>query len=230
MRTSKNLPQRAAVISGVALIIMALLAFFSHGYVHSSLVISDEPLITLKNIQAAQALFRLEILGWLLIIIADVVVSWGFYQFLKPFHQGYALLSGWFRLIYTAILALAVTELILIDQALQTSINVGRLTEHVMLSLSTFEAVWFFGLIIFGLHLVLVGIITFKTKKVPKVISIFIILAGASYTIIHIMYSFFPSLDSFITSLELILMAPMFIGELGFGIWLLISGRKVTIN
>ena len=69
-----------------------------------------------------------------------------------------------------------------------------------------------------------------KTKKIPKILSILIVIAGFSYTLVHFMYNFIPQLESLIGVLELILMAPMFVGELGFGIWLLIVGRKLPVD
>ncbi|MGP4075903.1 DUF4386 domain-containing protein [Halobacillus sp. K22] len=226
--TNQNFQQKAAFLSGVALLVMTLAAFFAHGYVHSSLVIDGDAAVTLKNIHASPSMFRLEIFGWLIILITDLIVSWGFYVFLKPFHLGYALLAGWLRLLYTAILAIAVSHLVIANSLVQATVSVGA--HHVMASITAFEAIWSFGLIIFGLHLIVVGLIAVDTKKIPKVISILVVLAGISYSFIHSMYGFIPQMERFTGVLELILMVPMFIGELGFGIWLLMKGRKLTLD
>ena len=74
--TNQNMQQKAAVVSSVALLVMTIAAFFAQGYVHSSLVVEGDATTTLKNIQASQRLFRLEVLGWLIIVIMDLVVSW----------------------------------------------------------------------------------------------------------------------------------------------------------
>ena len=189
--------------------------------------------ITLKNIQASQSLFRLEILGWLIIVIMDLIVAWGFYMFLKPFHPGFALLAGWLRLLYTAVLAIAVSHLVITNGMVQNSVSrmsSDNVAQQVMGSITAFEAIWSLGLIIFGLHLIAVGLIAMDTRKIPKFISILVILAGFSYSLIHFMYGFIPQIERFTGILELILMAPMFIGELGFGIWLLWRGRKLTMD
>ena len=230
--TNRNMQQKAAIFSGVALLVMTCVALFSQGYVHSSLVIDGDATTTLKNIRASQSLFRLEILGWLIIVITDLMVSWGFYVFLKPFHPGYALLAGWLRLLYTAILAIAVSHLVIVNQMVQEQVSgmsSDSLAQQIMGSITAFEAIWSFGLIIFGLHLIAVGFIALKTKVIPKVLSILLVLAGFSYSLIHFMYGFIPEVERFTGLLELILMAPMLIGELGFGIWLLVKGRKGTI-
>ncbi|WP_166786804.1 DUF4386 domain-containing protein [Jeotgalibacillus salarius] len=224
--SNQQIHQKAAVYSGVSLLIMTLAAFFAQGYVHSSLVVEGGPSATLANIQSSQLLFRLEILGWVIIIVTDLIVSWGFYQFLKPFHSGYALLAGGLRLIYTAILTIAVVNLISADQAV-TAVSASQ---QVMNSIMSFETIWSLGLIVFGVHLTAVGAVALKTAKIPKVISTMLIMAGISYSLIHFMYNFIPEIAQFTGILELALMAPMFIGELSFGIWLLVKGRKLIAD
>ncbi len=230
--TNQNMQQKAAVFSATALLIMTFVAIFAQGYVHSSLVIEGDAVTTLKNIQASQVLFRLEVLGWLIIIIMDLIVSWGFYVFLKPFHPGYALLAGWLRFLYTALLANAVTNLVITNSVVQNSelSTPSGVAQQAMNAITAFEAIWSFGLIIFGLHLIVVGLIAMKTIMIPKVISILVVLAGFSYSLIHFMYNFIPQIENVIGLLELILMAPMVIGELGFGVWLFVKGKKVTMN
>ena len=230
---NQNMQQKAAFFSGVSLLVMTLAAFFAQGYVHSSLVVDGDALTTLKNIQASQTLFRLEVLGWLIIVIMDLIVAWGFYMFLKPFHPGFALLAGWLRLLYTAVLAIAVSHLVIANGMVQNSVSgmsSDNLAQHAMGSITAFEAIWSLGLIIFGLHLIAVGLIAMDTRKIPKFISILVILAGFSYSLIHFMYGFIPQIERFTGILELILIAPMFIGELGFGIWLLWRGRKLNMD
>ncbi|WP_214827874.1 DUF4386 domain-containing protein [Exiguobacterium algae] len=222
--TGYTTQQKAAVFSGVALLIMTVAAFFAQGYVHSSLVVEGDATTTLSNIQANLTLFRLELFGWSLIVLLDLIVAWGFYLFLKPYRPGYALLAGGLRVFYTVILAIAVYHLLNVDQVIRSS---DGSAEQVMRSLTAFERTWSFGLILFGLHLIAVGLAAFGTTRIPKIIAALLVLAGVSYSLIHFLYGFFPQLADLTARLELVLIAPMFIGELAFGIWLLVKGRKV---
>ncbi|QSS98748.1 DUF4386 domain-containing protein [Pontibacillus sp. ALD_SL1] len=229
----QNTQQRAAVISGIALLLMTLAAILAQGYIHSSLIVEGDTATTFKNIQASQSLFSLEILGWLIIIITDLVVSWGFYMFLKPFHPGYSLLAGWLRLLYTAILSMAVSYLVIANGTvhnLEMDLTADTMAQQTLGSITAFESIWSFGLIIFGLHLVAVGFVAMSTKKIPKLISLLVVVAGFSYSLIHVMYGFIPQFDRFTGQLEFMLMAPMVIGELGFGVWLLVKGRNLTMD
>lgn len=231
LQQDASLHQKSAMIAGISLIIMTIAALFSFGYIHSSLVISGDSVTTLNKIQSSVGLFNVEILGWLVILITDILVSWAFYIYLKPIHQGYSLLAAWLRLIYTAILAIAVSNLIQVSGLVSHSgelfsQHVNTLASQVMLSFITFESVWSFGLIVFGLHLLVIGFVVSKSKTVPKTISILLIIAGASYILIHLLHVFIPNLESVTSTLEMILSIPMIVGELGFGIWLLLKGSK----
>ncbi|MGD6958223.1 DUF4386 domain-containing protein [Rossellomorea aquimaris] len=222
----------SAIIAGISLLIMGIVAAFSYGYVHNSLVASRDPVATLKNIEASFSLFQLEIIGWIVIVLMDILVSWAFYVFLKPTDRGLSLLAGWLRLVYTSILATAVSHLVMASNLVRQHMS-GESIElepwDFMRSILAFESIWSLGLIIFGIHLILVGNIALKAKHIPKVISILLIIAGISYTLIHLLHGFFPQLGKVTSITEMILILPMTIGELGFGVWLLLKGRKIRL-
>ncbi|MDP5276038.1 DUF4386 domain-containing protein [Chengkuizengella axinellae] len=231
LQQDTNQLRKSAVIAGISLLIMTLAAFFSYGYVHSSLITNGESIATLNKIQMSSGLFSAEIFGWLVILITDVLVSWAFYMYLKPIHQGYSLLAAWLRLMYTAILAIAISNLIQVgnlvsDHGELFNQSNDTLASQVMMSIMTFESVWSLGLIVFGLHLLVVGFVALKNKTIPKVISILLVLAGVSYMLVHLLHGFFPILKDATSTIETILSIPMIVGELGFGIWLLIKGGK----
>jgi hypothetical protein len=224
---SQHIP---AVIAGISLIIMGIAAAFSYGYVHHSLVVSADAVITLQNIEAALPLFQFGILGWVVIILSDILVSWAFYLFLKPIHRDLSLLAGWLRLVYTGILAMAVSHLVISSNQVRQQTS-GEFTElapsDIMTSVLAFDSIWSLGLIVFGVHLILVGSIAWKSKHIPKVISILLVIAGGSYTLTHVLHGFVPQLDKATSLIEMVLIIPMTIGELAFGIWLLLKGRKI---
>ncbi len=231
LQQDSNQLRKSAVIAGLSLLIMTIAAFFSYGYVHSSLIIGGDSIATLKEIQTSMGLFKAEILGWLIIIITDIVVSWAFYTFLKPIHRGYSLLAAWLRLMYTAILAIATANLIQVGELASHSGELFNQSTHtlasqVMASVMTFESVWSLGLIVFGLHLLVVGLVASKTRVIPKAISILLGIAGASYIVVHLLQGFIPIPENVMSTVEMILNVPMMVGELGFGIWLLIKGGK----
>jgi hypothetical protein len=136
------------------------------------------------------------------------------------------------RLLYTAMLAIAVSHLVIAQSLVQEestlfSESLDMMASQVMLSITAFESIWSLGLIIFGLHLIVIGFVAFMSPQIPKYISILAAVAGCSYVFIHFMDRFIPELEHVTSILETILLLPMTIGELTLGIWLLIKGRKL---
>ncbi|GEN52228.1 DUF4386 domain-containing protein [Halobacillus faecis] len=224
LNKSDDFQRKPAIIAGVSLILMTLAAFFSYGYVHSSLVFHEDANRTYDLLQSSLSLLHLGMTGWVVVIFTDLIVTWAFYKVLKPIHSFYALLAGVLRLFYTIILATAVFHLWMVSQVIQS--DSGSATQ-VMENILRFEKIWSLGLIVFGIHLIMVGMAASKAGFIPKVLSGLLILAGMSYLFIHSMYQAFPQYETSTATIETILSLPMMIGELGFGMWLLVKGNKV---
>ncbi|MGJ9459954.1 DUF4386 domain-containing protein [Oceanobacillus sp. CF4.6] len=224
--------RNAAVTGGIAIIIMALASAFSYGLVLESLVIQDDMNATFQNILSSNGLFTAGILGWLIILICDIVVAWSFYIFLKPLHKNLSLLASWLRLTYAGILGVAILNLVIViilANSTGSFFSTNDLPVLANVFLEAFKMIWSIGLIIFGGHLMMVGYLTFRSKNIPKPISILLLIASFAYMIIHVCYTFLPQLNAFTSVLEVVLTIPMVLGELGFGIWLLFKGGKVPL-
>ncbi|HDR6267210.1 MULTISPECIES: DUF4386 domain-containing protein [Bacillus cereus group] len=216
--------RKYALFAGTSLLVMAFIAFFSYGFVHGNLVIQGDASTTFHNIQTSNSLFKAEIFGWIAIFITDIVAAWALYFFLKPIHTSLSLLAAWLRLMYTAILGIAIFNLIL---ALLLSKNtIANPETYTMLFLSAFEYIWSVGLIIFGLHLFVLGYVTFLSKQIPKFISILLFIAATGYMLIHVMNTMFTQYDTMISIIQSLFQLPMIAGELGLAIWLLLKGGK----
>lgn len=224
--------RKSALIGGTALIIMALAAFFSYGLVYENLVLQGDANATFNSLKSSNTLFTAGVFGWFIILITDIVVTWAFYTFLEPINRSLALLAAWLRLTYTTILGVAILNLVFVllltNGTDNLSFNIDQLQAHIMLFLEAFETTWAIDLIIFGGHLLVIGFIAFKSSEIPKVISILLLLAAIGYIIINVFISFFSQYNEVISILKFIFNVPMIVGELGFGIWLLIRGGKVS--
>lgn len=154
--------RKSALTAGTSLIIMALAAFFSYGFVHGSLVVKDDASTTFNNIMSSNSLFKAEILGWVIILISDIVVAWALYIFLKPINKNLSLLGAWLRLTYSTILGIAIMNLIVVMLLSRhtnylSSFKIEQTQSLMMLFLEAFESIWSIGLIVFGGHLLIVG-------------------------------------------------------------------------
>ncbi|MGH0591637.1 MULTISPECIES: DUF4386 domain-containing protein [Bacillus] len=216
--------RKYALFAGFSLLVMAFIAFFSYGFVHENLVVQEDASATFHNIQTSNSLFKAEIFGWIIIFITDIVAAWALYFFLKPIHTSLSLLAALLRLMYTAILGIAIFNLIL--ALLLSKSTIANPETYVMLSLSVFEYIWSVGLIIFGLHLFCLGYVAFLATHIPKCISILLFFASIGYIVIHVMNTMFSQYDTMISIIQTLFQLPMIAGELGFSIWLLIRGGK----
>ncbi|MFK7925995.1 MAG: DUF4386 domain-containing protein [Bacteroidia bacterium] len=227
--------RKAGLVAGLAILIMAIAAGFSVGYVNESLIVAGDALTSFENIRNSLSLFRAGILGWLIILICDVLAAWGLYVWLKNVNPHLSLLTAWLRLIYTTILGIAllnylVVLLMLSSDSYQAMMPVDQLSAQMMLLLQAFESMWSLGLIIFGGHLLSLGYLLSQSRSVPKVWSILILIAGIGYILIHLSKLILPQFETYHSIVEMIFILPMILGELGLGIYLIIKAAKNNLS
>lgn len=234
MKTS-NLTEnqrRAALAAGIAIVVMTIAAAVANDITIGKLVVEGNAAETLKNILAAKTTFNIGILCWLIILVSDVVAAWGLYIFLKPVSKNQSLIAAWFRLIYVTILAVAILNLmyvhILIHQPVPSAADLtGQLRREVMFYLDAFDTTWSAGLMVFGIHILLVGLLAFKSGYIPRIFGIILIIAFGGYVIINISNLLFPEFEDVMKIVAWIFLLPM-LGEVALGIWLLIKGVKIA--
>lgn len=215
--------RKTALIAAFAILTMAFAAFFSLGVALDPLIAKDNINLTISNIKAAELLFRFGILGWIIIFICDLVAAWSLHLFFKSSNQNLSLITAWFRLIYTAILGISISHLILVAAQINTAPLSGQ---SIGLALERFRQIWSFGLIIFGFHLLGLGYLVLKFQTIPKVLGILLILAAFGYIINNVANLLILNYEVYQAIIEMIFMLPMILGELGLAVWLLLKGGK----
>lgn len=215
----KDNNDKVALFTGVSILVIALLAGFTAGYIPAKFMFYGDPNEVVQNFDSMMGLFRMNVLGWFLIILFDLVVSWGVYVVFRHVNHNLALFSGWLRLFYTMFLALSLSYLIKIT-------TVGTVTSSDLINIDMFDSVWSIGLIVFGFHLLLLGVVMFKANFIHKIFSVLMLIAAVGYLLIQTLNSFFPSLAQVQTILEYILLVPMTVGELAFGVYLIIKRKS----
>jgi hypothetical protein len=214
----------AALVAGLGLLVMAVLAAFSNFNVLQNIVVPGDAAKTAANIIASAGLFRIAICCFLIVAVLDVVVAWALYLLLKPANRDLSLLAAWFRVVYAAIFALALTNLLTVLQLLTGAdylkvLGANQLYAQVMLSLGAFRSGWDIGLVFFGLHLLVLGYLVFTSGYSPKWLGIFVIVAGLGYLVDSFGKILLPSYNLTIASFT-------FVGEVLLMFWLLWKGIK----
>ena len=221
----------AALTAGISIVIMAVVAGFVVGFVQNNLIIPGDAQTTAENIKASESLFRMGILGWIMILITDILAAWGLYEFFKPVNDGLSRITGWLRMVYAAILGVAINWqlmiLLNINGADYLSIwQTSQSNAQILFYFNAFLETWSFGLIIFGGHLLGLGYLALKSGFIPKIWGILLLLAAVGYVVIHLGNVLIADFHEYQSTLEAIFMAPMVLGEVGFGVWLIIKGGR----
>ena len=217
-------PRQMALIAGFGLLLMTVSIILAEAAAMMGIIIDGDAAATVQNILANPGRFRFGIVGHLIVMLLDLVVAWALYVFLKPAEENTSLLAAWSRLVYTVIYAMALVNLYSVFQLLGSAdyLSVfGRpeIQAQVMLLLEAFHDTWDVGYIFFGLHLTLLGVVTFRSGFVPKIIGIILLLAGFSYLVDYFGLLLFPHLGLGLSYI-------FGYGELVFMLWLLIWGGK----
>ena len=175
-----------ALIAGVGLLIMAVLAPLAHFGVLENLVVPGDAATTVGNIVADEGLFRLAIAALLVVTFLDIVVAWALYLLFKPVNESLAMLVGWLRLAAPAVFAMALANLVDVANLVRTAATAALQSEQigtqVMASLASFDTGWKdMSLAIFGLHLLGLGYLLFKSVDFPRFVGVLVVIAGAGY-------------------------------------------------
>jgi hypothetical protein len=181
--------RHAALASGLGLLLLAILAAIVNFGVLQKVIVAGDAQTTAQNIAAAQGLFRVAIGGFFAVAILDVVVAWGLYFVFQSVNRSLSLLAALFRVVYATMLAIAVNNLL---SALQVvggadflkAFGTDQLQSQMMVFLGAFQSGWDLALIVFGLHLFVLGILVFRSGKTGlRVLGILIIAAGLGYLV-----------------------------------------------
>lgn len=216
--------REAAIVAGAGLFIMAIIAPFAYFYVLQNLIVPGDAAATASQIMASESLFRIGICFLLISAILDLVVAWALYVLLKPVNKSLSLLSAWFRVAYSVILVVALNNLFNVLELLSgadylAAFEPNQLQAQVMIFINAFYYMWDLGLVIFGLHLLVLGYLVFKSPYFPRFLGILVVIASLGYLIDSFGIFLFPNYNMTISLFT-------FIGEVLLIFWLLWRGIK----
>lgn len=216
-KTSKR---KMALIMGISLLIMAAIAAFAVPAVTGGFVLGDASLTALQ-VTRNFGKYLWGVVGWIGILLLDVVVSIGVYKYYEKEKNKEAALTGGLRLAYAGFLSLAIAQLLKVTTS-TPAISVYN-------SLNMFNNLWSWGLLVFGLHLVTLGVLYNNEggkKWVNFTIKSLLTLAGLGYMIINIGMLLVANPVGFAATLQPFFLIPMILGEVLFALWMIFKGGK----
>lgn len=206
----------AAIRAALSILAMIPLAAFGFGYVLSGLVLPG----TVPTPEEWQ-LVRPAAYSWAIIAVLDVFAAIYLTRVFSGTDRKLAVTMGSLRIVYTMFLVIGVTYLFFLPLDLPSDVS---LIEG---PLQSFMQMWEAGLIVFGVHLYFLGRLGHRQKVIHKVWAYLLYLAGAGYIIVESMKLIGWPSESAMTVIESVLGVPMFIGETGLAVVLLIRARRL---
>lgn len=220
--TNASSVQRTARFAGILYLILAVCGGFAEFFVRQRLIVPGNAAETYSNIVAAESIFRLGFVSELVGQVVFVVLVLALYRLLKPVNKNQAAL-----MVIFVIVAVTITCLNMLNQfaALMlinggdyvAAFDAGQRESLVLLFLNLHKAGYMIAQVFFGLWLLPLGYLVYKSGFLPRIVGILLMVACVGYLVDVLTFSLFPSFD-------LVLSEFTFIGELLLLFWLLVKG------
>lgn len=197
-------------LAGIGLLVMAVLAAWANFGVLDGVRNSDDMAASLTDRETS---VRFAAVAFLSIAVLDVVVAWALRQ-LSEQDAPVADLAAMFRYLYAGVLIVAAAGLSL-------AAGESREAEHSNASgiagMELFDQIWSAGLLLFGIHLTVLGLVFVANERLPSIIGWLLIVAGATYAADSVIAVISPSFGFEFASVG-------FVGEVALMGWLLWKG------
>lgn len=226
-----NSIQKTARMAGLLYLLIAICAPVSMMYIPSKLIVSGDAAATVNNILASELLFHSGIVGDSVVFLSEIVLTVLLYVLLKPISKTLALVAAFARLAMAVIQGINLLNysfvLLLLSGAHYLSVfKTDQLQALVLLFLDAHKSVEVIWGIFFGLHLLALGFLVFKSGYFPKIIGTLLVIGSFGYLMDGYRYFLFPS-NQAISTITSVLLGISVAGELPFFLWLLLKGINV---
>jgi len=221
-RIAETSPRLKARIAGVFYLICGTAYSYADGSVRGKLVVYDNAASTAHNILAHEALFRLGFAADLIAVVCYIVVTLLLFDIFRPVNRSLSLLAAFFSLAgcivqaVSSLLHLAPLVVLGGEQYL-SAFNTEQLQALALMILKLRAQAASIYMVCFGWYCLLIGYLIFKSRFLPRILGVFMVIAGLAYQIF-----LSPPLANHLFPY---VVAPAgALGELSLILWLLVIG------
>ncbi len=213
--------------TGLIYLLLTILAPFRLIYIPNKLFVDGDAAATAGNLVAHETLFRLGIATDLLTGVVSLVLTFALYQLLKGVNRKWALLMlllgfmdtplYFFNLINDAaalILAKGPDYLLVFDAPQRGALAMMFLRLH--------GQIIGFAEIFWGLWLLPLAVLVFRSGFLPRVLALWLVLNGLAYIALSLCSVLLPNAVDTVSMIAL----PLQLGEIAFMLWLLLMGAR----
>jgi hypothetical protein len=225
--TTETSFQVYARVAGLMYLVVILLGIFSVSYIDTNIVVPGNDAATVNNILENELRFRISVLSEIVMYVLVVLLSLALYVVLKSVNNTLALLALLWRL-GEAIIGGSVAVLSGLVPLLFLKHEVAFETEQLQSLAGLFLGVRNAGLdvvlIFIGVGGTLFCYLFYKSKYIPRMLSVWGMFTYLSMLILAMTSILFPSLSE---TIKMAFYAPGGLFEIIIGLWLLVKGINV---
>lgn len=217
---------RTARIAGLLWLLMFIFGPIAQ-IVRSQLFISGEMSITAQNIMANGFMFRLGFVSDLIMMILFLFLPLVLYKLFYHVDKNLSIL-----MVIFVVVSIPINMLNLLNEFSAFHVlnnveylnvfNANQLMAKSMLFYDMYLQGYEIANVFFALWLVPLGILVYKSKFIPKIIGILLVIGGCSLFLEVFIYFLFPGYES----VNMILLIPQTLSEFVFLIWVLVKGTN----
>jgi hypothetical protein len=202
----------ASLIAGLGLALIVVLALLGNFVAVQPLITPGDASKTAQDILNSEALFRWGIASLILVAVFDIVVAAALLRLFEPVNRSLSITAAWFRVAYAAVYLVAIIQLVVALGLLGDPDQASR-------AIDAYDTIWLISLILFGIHLLLIGYLAYRSGFMAKVFGILLVIAGLGYIADGFVAVLVPGPSISIGQFT-------FVGEVALIFWLLIKGTR----
>lgn len=203
-----------SLIAGVGLIIMAALSAFGIFGPLDSLVTPGDAPGTAADVSGSEMLFRLGTASLIAVAVLDIIVAGALFEVFASVNRSVSAMAALFRVAYAGVFLVAITHLLEVPEHVDDG-------EQILRAVDAFDALWKAGLILFAVHLLLIGYLALRSGFMARIFGVLLVAAGGGYLIDGMGAVLVPAYSVNIAQYS-------FVGEVVLIFWLLIQGRRTV--
>jgi hypothetical protein len=209
-------PRTASLVSGTGLAIMAVLASLGNFGAIVPLITKGDAVMTAEAIGQAPAQLLFGIVALFIVTVLDIVVAGAWYTLFKSVNRVLSAVAAWLRVAFAVGFMVAISQLVVALTVVHDPVAVLRAVE-------AFTTIWLISLGAFGVHLLVIAYLAYRSGFMPRVFGILLAIAGLGYIAD-------AAGTVSISGFTAVFGGLLFVGEVAVIFWLFIKGRKLTAD
>lgn len=230
MENKVNSRKRTARLAGLLYFIWIITGLFAMFYVPSQINTTGDGAIASQNVLAHEFLFRTGIVNDLISSTIWVFMVMILYRLFKQVDERQAKLMVSLVIVQVPVVfiteAFSITSLMILKGEILKTFETGQKQDLAMLFLKINDYVSSALVLFWGLWLLPLGILVYKSQFIPRFIGIWLLINGFAYLVLSFIELLVPEYKSIVMKFGF----PAMLGEVAFMLWLLIKGAKNDVS